>query len=189
MIFSFSLSPEIYDYHTVWRTWHLIACSDESWLNYQISLHHSYICSWMVRRICILSLGVKGLTHLHICLISWYLWLVFVVVVFCYCCVCFAVSLRSPPWFLAPSLTHHMYQNYGPLPSLLQCVFPSTTTHEYPVLFHLHHPFPCSTATFPTHSHRHTHHHTSFLSPLPHQPPIPYINCTGIPIPVINNEH
>ena len=56
---SFSLSPEIY--HTVWRTWHLIACSDESWLNYQFSLHHSYICSWMVRRICIMSLGVKGL--------------------------------------------------------------------------------------------------------------------------------
>ena len=54
--FSFSLSPEIY--HTVWRTWHLIACSDESWLNYQFSLHHSYICSWMVRRICI---GVKRL--------------------------------------------------------------------------------------------------------------------------------
>ena len=54
-IFSFSLSPEIY--HTVWRTWHLIACSNESWLNYQFSLHHWYICSWTVRRICIMSLG------------------------------------------------------------------------------------------------------------------------------------
>ena len=63
MIFSFSLSPEIY--HTVWRTWHLIACSDESWLNYQFSLHHSYICSWMDRRICIMSLGVKGLIKVH----------------------------------------------------------------------------------------------------------------------------
>ena len=53
MIFSFSLSAEIY--HTVWRTWHLIACSEDSWLNYHFSLHHSYICSWMVRRICIMS--------------------------------------------------------------------------------------------------------------------------------------
>ena len=60
-IFSFNLSPEIY--HTVWRTWHLITCSDEHWLDYQVSLHHSYICSWMVRRICILSLGVKGWKH------------------------------------------------------------------------------------------------------------------------------
>ena len=48
-------------YHTVWRTWHLRACSDKSWLKHQISLHHSYICSWMVRRICIMRLGVKGL--------------------------------------------------------------------------------------------------------------------------------
>ena len=39
-------------------TWHLIACSDESWLNYQFSLHHSYICSWIVRRICIMTLQV-----------------------------------------------------------------------------------------------------------------------------------
>ena len=60
ILFSFSLSPKIY--HTVWRTWHLIACSDESWFNYQFSLHHSYLCSWMVRRICIMSLAVKGLT-------------------------------------------------------------------------------------------------------------------------------
>ena len=58
----FSLSPEIY--HSVWRTWHLIACSDESWLSYQFSLHHSYISSWMIRRICIMSLGVKGLITL-----------------------------------------------------------------------------------------------------------------------------
>ena len=29
---------------------------------YQFSLNHSYICSWMVRRIYIVSLGVKGLT-------------------------------------------------------------------------------------------------------------------------------
>ena len=38
-----------------------ISYSMESWLNHQFSLHHSYICSWMVRRICIMSLGVKGL--------------------------------------------------------------------------------------------------------------------------------
>ena len=57
MIFSFSLSPEIY--HAVWRTWHLIACSNESWHNYQFSPHHSYICSW--RRIFTMSLGVKRL--------------------------------------------------------------------------------------------------------------------------------
>ena len=55
ILFSFSLSPEIY--YTVWRTWHLVACSDESWLNYQFSLHHSYLCSWMARRICIYELG------------------------------------------------------------------------------------------------------------------------------------
>ena len=59
ILFSFRLSPEIY--RTVWRTWHFIACSDESWLNYQFSLDHSCICSWMVRRICIMSLRVKGL--------------------------------------------------------------------------------------------------------------------------------
>ena len=57
--FSLSVSPEIY--HTVWRIWHLIACWDESWLNYQFSLHHLCICSWMVRRICTVSLGVKGI--------------------------------------------------------------------------------------------------------------------------------
>ena len=28
---------------TVWRTWHLIACSDESWSSYQFSMCHSYI--------------------------------------------------------------------------------------------------------------------------------------------------
>ena len=59
--FSFNRSPEIY--HTVWRTWHLIACSDKSWLNYQFSLHHLCISSRMVRRICIMSLGVKGLNN------------------------------------------------------------------------------------------------------------------------------
>ena len=59
IFFSFSLSPEIY--HTVWRTWHLIACSHESWLNYQFSLHHSYSCSWMVRRICIMRICIMRL--------------------------------------------------------------------------------------------------------------------------------
>ena len=51
MIFSFSLSPEI--------SYSMENLAFESWLNYQFSLHHSYICSRMVRRICIMRLGVK----------------------------------------------------------------------------------------------------------------------------------
>ena len=85
--------------------------------------------------------------------------------------------------------------------------FPPTTTHEYPVLYltpPFPFPFPCSTyspATFPAHtitvfttqytpfpSQAHAPPHLLPLSPLPHQPPIPYINRNGIPIPVINNE-
>ena len=34
-------SPEIW-HHTVWRTWLFIAYSDEKWLYYKFSLHHSY---------------------------------------------------------------------------------------------------------------------------------------------------
>ena len=33
--------PEIL-HHTVWRTWLFIAYSDEKWLYYKFSLHHSY---------------------------------------------------------------------------------------------------------------------------------------------------
>ena len=41
VINSFSLSPEIY--HTVWRIWQWIICSDESWLKNHFSLHLSII--------------------------------------------------------------------------------------------------------------------------------------------------
>ena len=34
-------SQEIW-HHTVWRTWLFIAYSDEKWLHYKFSLHHSY---------------------------------------------------------------------------------------------------------------------------------------------------
>ena len=85
--------------------------------------------------------------------------------------------------------------------------FPPTTTHEHLVLFHLHlcppspvllalqpHP-PTHTITVfttqysPFPSQAHIPPHLFPRSPLPHQPPIPYINCTGISIPVINNEY
>ena len=36
-------SQEIW-HHTVWRTWLFIAYSDEKWLYYKFSLHHSYNC-------------------------------------------------------------------------------------------------------------------------------------------------
>ena len=36
-------SQEIW-HHTVWRTWLFIAYSDEKWLYYKVSLHHSYNC-------------------------------------------------------------------------------------------------------------------------------------------------
>ena len=36
-------SQEIW-HHTVWRTWLFIAYSDEKWLYYKLSLHHSYNC-------------------------------------------------------------------------------------------------------------------------------------------------
>ena len=39
---SSAASPEIL-HHTVWRTWHFIAYSDERWLQYQFSLPHLYI--------------------------------------------------------------------------------------------------------------------------------------------------
>ena len=35
-------SQEIWHWHTVWRTWLFIAYSDEKWLYYKFSLHHSY---------------------------------------------------------------------------------------------------------------------------------------------------
>ena len=91
--------------------------------------------------------------------------------------------------------------------------FPSTTrargslTHEYPVLFlwHLRSPSPVLLTLQPhflTHtmtvfttqysllpSQTHTPSHLFPLSLLPHHPPLPYINRTGIPIPVrINNR-
>ena len=39
--FSPAASQEIW-HHTVWRTWLFIAYSDEKWLYYKFSLHHSY---------------------------------------------------------------------------------------------------------------------------------------------------
>ena len=45
-VFKLSLSPVAslgISHHTVWRTWLFIAYSDEGWLCYQFSLHHSYI--------------------------------------------------------------------------------------------------------------------------------------------------
>ena len=47
-----------------------------------ISLHHSFICSWMVRSICIMSLGVKGLIstsksgYLHLLVHLFYLFVI-----------------------------------------------------------------------------------------------------------------
>ena len=57
-------SQEIW-HHTVWRTWLFIANSDEKWLYYKFSLHHSCNRFWKVGRIHFLSSGVKGL-------ISWW---------------------------------------------------------------------------------------------------------------------
>ena len=53
-------SPQIL-HHTVWRTWLFTAYSDERWLYYQFSLHHSHFFSLEVGRMYFLSLGVTGL--------------------------------------------------------------------------------------------------------------------------------
>ena len=115
-------------------------------------------------------------------------------------CICFAIALHSdsPPWFF----THRMYRSYGPLPSLQQCMVPSHNHTQIPCFTPLTPPFhfPCSTyipVTFPTHT---ITVFTTQFSPFAsqaHTPPqlfplssssIPYINRTGIPTPVINNE-
>ena len=52
-------SPEIL-HHTVWRTWFLIAYSNERRLYYQFALPHLYIFSLKVGRMYFLRLGVEG---------------------------------------------------------------------------------------------------------------------------------
>ena len=88
---------------------------------------------------------------------------------------------------------HHTYRPYDPLPSLLQRVVSSHNHTRTPCFIPVAPPFPfsCSTYTPATHS-QYLHRNTVLSlprppSPLPHQPPIPYTNRTGIPIPVINN--
>ena len=53
-------SPKIL-HHRAWRTWLLIAYSDERWLYYRFSLPRLYVFLWKVGRTYFLNLGVKGL--------------------------------------------------------------------------------------------------------------------------------
>ena len=71
-------SQEIW-HHTVWRSWLFLAYSDEKWLYYKFSLHHSYnpfLKGWKntlfelrservknVGRMYFLNLGMQGLKH------------------------------------------------------------------------------------------------------------------------------
>ena len=96
-----------------------------------------------------------------------------------------------PPRFFAPSLAHRTFHLIAlslyyysawflpqpPLSSFSCSTYTPATfpTHTITVFTTQYSPFPSPPHLFP-------------LSPLPHQPPIPYINRTGIPIPVINNE-
>ena len=123
----------------------------------------------------------------------------------------FYIHILSPPWFyvlnmywfdsqfhlLSPAvfapLIYRTYQPYNPLRSLLQRVFLRSPSPVPPTL----RPHSLSTQSQYSphysfllfHTEAHAPSHLFPLPPLPHQPLIPHINRTGIPlIPVINNE-
>ena len=96
----------------------------------------------------------------------------------------------SPPRFFAPSLTHRTCQPYNPLRSLLQRVFLRSPSAVLPTLrpatFSIHTITVLTTLFIHSLSQTHAPSHLFSLPSLPHQPLIPYINRTEIPIPVIN---
>ena len=109
---------------------------------------------------------------------------------------CFKYVFISQFHLLLPTVLRSLPRT--PHVSTLQPFTLATTAHFLPFAFHssTH-----TTATFPIHtitvfttlfihslSQTHAPSHFLPLPPLPHQPLIPHINRTGIPIPVINNE-
>ena len=124
----------------------------------KVSFHNYRICHFLA-----LSLFMRSSVPLFLS--------VFFVSDFILLCICFLVSLCSPPRRPVPFLDHHTHPPFGPFPSLLQRLAPPITTHEYPVLFHLHLRSP--SPVLPTlHPHSPTHTLTVFttqFSPFPSQ--------------------